>query len=259
MQHLKEKISRGTPDFPFATYYYDIKYRGFVTIGLHWHPEIEIIFVKKGKIEVNVAEEKIIVNAGEICFINPEELHTIATNEDDVKYYAAVFLPSLVEFTSGHFFNEQFIIPLTNGKIYFPRVISPEHFIYKKILTYIKLIFHSTHSRISVLSNLIQLFCVFTEKSLMEINQKERYSRHYEDIKRCIEYMNENYSKKITLSDLAELAHMSPNYFCSYFKECTGVSTFNQLNHIRIKKAIAFLSEGDDLIADIFFPTVKCR
>ncbi|MBQ8230933.1 MAG: helix-turn-helix transcriptional regulator [Lachnospiraceae bacterium] len=251
MQQLREKMVRGTSDFPFATYRYFVQYPGYITVDLHWHPEIEILFIKKGEIATYVDEEKIILKEGDICFINPEELHTIATHSQTVEYQAAVFVPSLLGFPSGHFFAENFISPLTNCNIRFPRIISREHYLYEKILPMINLILSFGASKPKILANLTTLFCTFIDEDIMEPNPDNHHRRHHEDIKRCIEYMYEHYAQKITLTELADLVHTSPNYFCSFFKEYTGISAFAQLNHIRIKKATTLLSKDDDSIANI--------
>ncbi len=251
MQDLKEKGTRGTPDFPFETYIYDVMSSGFTTTELHWHPEIELLLVEKGEITVYVGEEKLIVKAGEICFINPEELHSICTHSKFVEYDAAVFLPSLVSYGSEHFFDQSFVQPLTESKICFPRIISAENYCYEDILPLAEAMFNPFSSKTAVLSCIMGLFCALIDNDLMEANPRSCNHNHYNDIKLCIDYMNRNFHQKLKLSQLAELIHISPNYFCNYFKDYTGTSAFSYLNSIRVKKACTLLTTGNDTIANI--------
>ena len=72
-----------------------------------------------------------------------------------------------------------------------------------------------------------------------------------EDVKLCIQYMEDNYGRKITLKELANLVHMTPNYFCNYFKKQTGLTPFTQLNSIRVRRASKILRNTETSIAEI--------
>ena len=108
MPDYREKATRGTPDFPFA-YYKMRRGEGFSNmVNLHWHTEIEMIYILNGEATVNVSEERHILKAGDIFFINPEELHIIKPQTLPLSYEVAVFSPELLEFKEGHFFEKEF-------------------------------------------------------------------------------------------------------------------------------------------------------
>ncbi|MBO5008010.1 MAG: helix-turn-helix transcriptional regulator [Clostridia bacterium] len=252
MQALKEKGNRGTPDFPFETYSYEVMSSDFITATLHWHPEIELIYIENGEISISIGDEKLTAGSGDICFVNPEELHSLCTKSDTVEYYAAVFLPQLISYCPEHYFNQSFLTPLTENKIRLPGIITKEHFIYEDILPLAEAVFNPFATKADVLSCLTVLFCTMIDNNLM-VNTPGSFCKHSQcdDIKLCIDYMNKNYHKKIKLAELASLIHISPNYFCNYFKDYTGTSPFGQLNYIRIRKACTLLSTGNDTIANI--------
>jgi AraC-like DNA-binding protein len=64
-----------------------------------------------------------------------------------------------------------------------------------------------------------------------------------EKINGIIEYLYSNYAKDIKLSDVADIAHMTPQSFCRYFKRHTRKSMIQYLNQIRIGKACRWLQE----------------
>ncbi len=66
-----------------------------------------------------------------------------------------------------------------------------------------------------------------------------------------IEYIRENYSSEIKLNDLAEIAYLSPIYFCSAFKERYGISPIQYLQNIRCENAKKLLIDSDDTITII--------
>lgn len=58
-------------------------------------------------------------------------------------------------------------------------------------------------------------------------------------------YSLEHYMDQIALEDVARLACMTPNAFCSYFKKYTRKTYFSFLNDLRIRKACEKLLSGN--------------
>ena len=64
----------------------------------------------------------------------------------------------------------------------------------------------------------------------------ESYNKNYA-VKRIVNYLNENYSEKISLDKIAENMYLSPVYISKIFKEETGESPINYLIKVRLDKA----------------------
>ena len=65
-------------------------------------------------------------------------------------------------------------------------------------------------------------------------------------MQRVMEMAITSYSKAIRLEDVAELANMTSNAFCRYFKQRTNKTFFQFLQEIRISQACRMLSEEND-------------
>ncbi len=249
MKPFMQTEQRGTENFPFS--YYKENYSNHM-VHLHWHLEIELLYGISGQLAVNVAEEQYVLKQGDILFVNPEELHTYSSITQPVEYHAAVFETSLFEFKENHFFEQNFTRPLVQGILKFPRLISKEHPKYDKIAPIVHKLFNEDiQSKTMIFADLTLLFCTLAEHSLLEDNQAESSRKKTEDVKLCIHYMEEHYMRKITLAELAEFVHMTPNYFCNYFKKWTGITPFTQLNNIRIARASKLLRKTDSSVAEI--------
>ncbi len=93
------------------------------------------------------------------------------------------------------------------------------------------------------LSKIITRFTdlVFTLKSV----------KHADIIYKAIDYINNNFTKKITLDDVAGAVYLSPAYFSKVFKEQTGSSFTQYLNRLRIEESKTLLRNSSIPLVDI--------
>ena len=67
------------------------------------------------------------------------------------------------------------------------------------------------------------------------------------------QYIMKNFSREITLEQIAKVAHISPNSFCRYFKSRIK-KTFSQfLMEVRIGHACKLLAETQKSIAEVCY------
>lgn len=71
-------------------------------------------------------------------------------------------------------------------------------------------------------------------------------SKHVLPIERACYYLQRNYADKITLEQLASVAHLAPNYLCRYFKKTYAETPINYLMKLRIDAACAILETTED-------------
>ncbi|MCQ6559063.1 response regulator transcription factor [Paenibacillus mendelii] len=64
-------------------------------------------------------------------------------------------------------------------------------------------------------------------------------------------YLEENYSNRITIADIASHVGLSEPYLCQVFKAETGVSILTSLNEIRMVKAHEMLASGKYLVKQV--------
>jgi AraC-like DNA-binding protein/ligand-binding sensor protein len=69
--------------------------------------------------------------------------------------------------------------------------------------------------------------------------------RHSSALRKAERFIWENYTRKISLREIAGASGLSAPYFSTIFKEEMGESLSNYLNRIRIEKAAAMLAETD--------------
>ena len=76
-----------------------------------------------------------------------------------------------------------------------------------------------------------------------------------DSIQYAILFMHNNFTKKISLQEVAKIANYSPNYFCNRFKEFTGDTFINYLNDLRFSFAEKLLKNTKISVSEI---AVQC-
>ncbi len=101
------------------------------------------------------------------------------------------------------------------------------------------------------MESIVNLLSNFTAKVINEIKHS-KYSNSKLIVSRAINYIKNNYDKKISLEDIAQELNLSKHYFCSVFKKETGETTSLYINKLRIGKAKKMLLKQDYKIKEIF-------
>ncbi len=254
MKYYRETVERGTPDFRFSHYNFKESSKLYSFVGLHWHSEIEMLYVKNGAISVTVEERKYVLNQGDIIFIEPEKIHTVSPFILPLEYDAAVFSPSALSLNSEHFFGRDIIMPIINGDSEFSGIIDGSFNDYDKLKANAETVFNKDSSKAAVFASLVGIISNLYDNGYIK-KSSGQISKYSADIKKCLKYINNNYSRKIKLSELSDLIHVSENYFCGYFKKFTGITPFEQINETRVKKAAELLSDSDLTVSEV---AVKC-
>ncbi len=68
---------------------------------------------------------------------------------------------------------------------------------------------------------------------------------------RATDYINDNLSRKVTLTQIAEVAHVSPYHFARLFKSTTGLSPHQYVIRRRVERAKTLLADSDLTIAEV--------
>lgn len=67
----------------------------------------------------------------------------------------------------------------------------------------------------------------------------------------CEKYIQDNYEKCISVSDVARSIGTSPSYLSRIFRESTGTTVISAINRKKVEKAKEYLSQRDMKIYEI--------
>lgn len=231
----------GSLDFPFVIYKKNFKENKLKYISLHWHPEVEIIYVKKGKLEYVVNEKKYILNENECMIVNNLELHG-ANMIDNCQWYAILFNPKIVygfedSAIKLKYFNNNSFNNLLLNEI--------EKEIVKDIINTSKDDFYE----INISIKLLQLYKEIYSK--IDYSLVNDYNASSTRVKKVLDFIYTNYNQKIQIDDLTKEIGLCRSEVCKIFKEKLH-STFTEfLTKYRIEKAIELLNSNEINVTQI--------
>ena len=133
-ENYQEKITLSDPDFAYITYLCSIPL-DFPQVPLHWHDEMEFIYVKKGIGMVSVDFQPYVVEAGSIILILPGQLHAIDQLGDAcMEYENIIFHPNILISKTADSCNTNLLLPFINGSIAVPTHLNRQMtFIHKSL------------------------------------------------------------------------------------------------------------------------------
>jgi len=107
-----------------------------------------------------------------------------------------------------------------------------------------------TESLANVLAlHLLRSHSSLGRRSRRRIGREKGFSKRA--LSQAVDYINDNLSGKLALTEIAGAAHMSPHHFARSFKAATGLSPHRYVVHRRVERAKALLSGTDLTIAEI--------
>lgn len=180
-------------------------------------------------------KRKINVKAGDIGLFCPNTLHAIEGDKRLI-YDTIVFSLNMFGSAGDRSFSE-IIAPLTNSiadMIYIDSANKYYDEIYASSKTIVKCAKdNNAKSDLLMKSELLRFMWLASESGSLLFDNSHIVCT---EIKRVIEYMNDNYAESITVDELAKIANLSKSWFMQKFKDSIGVGATEYLNKLRVKK-----------------------
>ena len=247
-QQLYENKAHGTPDSPYVQYHlYQVPHP--FQIPVHWHREIEIIYVRSGTVNVTISGENYAGTPGDIFVVNPGELHLMGNQNLDADYFAFVFPLDLISFQTDDYLENHYLLPLRSGTI---QILPQMPDAYLPQLDEICQCMISEHEKkrsdlLTIRIELLRLFLFFINHDLFTTTPGRVNSMD----KEMITYIRQNYMNPISLADLSNQFHLSEKYLSRYFKEHFQLPFTQYLRHLRLTNAKTLLVSTDLPITQI--------
>lgn len=260
---LKENKPHGTKEYPYGQYYIR-KARHAFQFPVHWHDELEIIYIKHGQLHVCIEGQDYTGLEGSVFMVNPRELHFMGSEDMSVAYYTLLFPLEFISFQTMDDLESSLLMPLRSGQLQLVHEISDQPFseeLCRLLDEVIKLNCEdaSIHCQIETRLLLLKALSLLVDHDYL---LTPPISGSHANIQReLLAYIQKHYTEKLTLAELAVQFHLSEKYISRYFKEHFRLTFSNYTNYLRLTNAKHLLETTELPVTEVAlqsgFPNVS--
>ncbi|WP_259391796.1 AraC family transcriptional regulator [Paenibacillus thiaminolyticus] len=220
----------------------------------HYHDAYEIFYLVSGKLSYFVGDKTYHLMSGMLLFINVNEIHKLVNSSGPVferitlqfkRAFITDLLPKEGEFDVFSAFQADTNLLRLDGS---------------DQSTVEGLFDRMVHESLSQPPGYAYYVTILLIELLIYLKRKADSSQHqhgacpqqiHPKIIAIINFINENYSRRITLDSISRQFYISPSYLCKMFKDSTGFTLIEYVNNVRIKEARLLLRDTDAKMGDI--------
>lgn len=206
----------------------------------HWHESVEFLYCLKGTLELLLEGERKTLEHNQVILINQGVIHQTYSkveNEVIVLQIPQRFIYEAISMKTSYHFE---LKDKNQEKV-------------KMILRdMIKLdLSENQYEFLMMNSYLLELLYILANDCLIIDHRELAFDKSRRRAQEIMEYCQQHYQEKITLSDIAEQFYISVPHLARLFKEFTGTSCLHYLNTIRLEHAYKQLVYTDISITEI--------
>jgi AraC-like DNA-binding protein len=254
-EHRYREIKpHGMPDFPFHIYKVEHDADAHSILPIHWHNEMEIIFMANGSATFRIESREFALREGEALIIHPGELH--AGDNDKGNYtcfYAIVFKLSWLSSLQSDRIDDLFLAPILKSDAKLPARLSADREADAELLNDIRQILirfdrKSPAYEMSLKGRLLLLIADMWQYGLIVKDsgiKKQSGRASNQQIRTILSYMEDNCFEKLDLDRLSSVLSLSRTHFCKFFKTQTGMRPMEYLTYLRVNRAAKLLRTGN--------------
>jgi len=200
----------------------------------NWHDNLELLYVTGGSGTVRCGIKNIEMRPESIIIINSQTMHSISS-VCGVDYYMYII--------DNSFFCENGI---DVSRYTFENVTTSAELRRLCLKVYVEAVaerdlLYNARLRAAFLELILEL-C--TNHVLDETKSDTKSTGSEKYVKQAMEYINDNYTEKITLDGIAKVIGINKSYFAREFKKYAGQTVHTYINHLRCNRADRCLAEG---------------
>ncbi len=219
---------------------------------MHWHEDLQFIYVLDGTIEVKTFDSAVQIHAGEGLFINKDVVHYVRRLEN-CHYNSFLFPAYFLEFYAGSPAKDFVDSVITNGRLPFVHFTLAAGW-HKEVTGLLQQLVQIEKNRTDfyayeVLVRLSSLWLIMGKNITLPQERKE--SVIHLRMQKILRFIEEHYAEDITLTDLSMSANISKSECSRCFKLGMNTTPYRYLTEYRLSKAAQLLKETNEPVGNI--------
>ena len=198
----------------------------------NWHENLEIQYCNEGEGYVLLDGQRYEVKKGDLTVANSNSIHFTGTN-NEIRFSVIII-------------DSQFCkdVDIDHTKLLFESVFQDENIV--NIFNEIKEVYDSEDPCKTALYRMLALKLLIELRKHHLIGERDNYTEKasFKAVKDAVAFIQEHYSERITLDDIATILYIDKYNLARKFKEQTGKTIINYVNEIRCDNAKRLILEG---------------
>lgn len=254
-ESLKSKLGYGEAGFPFSCYLDTFTEGVGHGVEWHWHEQLELSYVKAGTVNCCVGAKRLTLHAGEGIFINSGAIHRFdaATSGLLVNY---IFSPEFIAEQQSDIYQKIVRPILQSGPEY--RCITGQESGDKSMLGKMEELYRLVNTdsfgrELRIRTEVSRLWLCLAEVAMNgpETKEKSRYDVTRARLHTMLEYIHRDYSRRLTLADIAASANISKSEALRCFRKVLNTTPVKYLNDYRLTSAAKGLLMDSGTVSDL--------
>jgi len=210
----------------------------------HWHPELELIYMYKGSLTIDISETKVTLKEKEFLVISSNILHFFEeSSEGAVIYVARLPIENIRDMNKVEI-----------EKLYEESLVISNDQTLRSIFNDIMFANYKKYNELYITAKVAEFTINLLGKQQLIV--KRIRADVVEESDTTVEirtFIEESLKGKITLSMLAERLNMSKNYCSMFIKQKTGFKFLEYVNQVRLREAEKYLRTTNMQIMEICY------
>ena len=243
-ENMMEMIQHGDRGYPFQFYYDDLALFDFHCVEWHWHVEFEFVLIETGTVTFGIGEKQVTLEKGHGVFINSKILHRYYSDGHAVVPNCVVD-PNFLAAPESLIY-KKYVQPIQksalNGLIF-----SPDIAWQAEAISVMRDIVAAQDSEKDV--ELVTSFLMQRLWHLIYVNTEEKYLTQKDEnpaseqarLQMMMQYIHENYGRKLFLENIADQAMISKSTALNLFRSYLDDTPVHYLLRYRLQEAARLL------------------
>lgn len=225
---------------------------------LHWHNEVQFMYLLEGTIHARIYDEQMDIHAGECLFINKNAVH-LTTNKEHCVYHSYLIPEKMLSFFPGSLMEKENVWPITENRLFSHLVLTRKKAKHGRVLDSLAQLDAAYFSQnenpwfeYCVAVAITALWRDFI--SVLDISEQNGMLwkiNSYDRIQRLLTYIHEHYQEELSLKDISCAANVSVSETQRTFRQFVGETPYQYLMKYRLHASTALLKESDKSISVI--------
>lgn len=245
LNHVSRELQpHGTPGFPCAGYTSLHTDRTEDAIPWHWHDELEIVFIKEGRMRVRIPQASFELKKGDCLAINSNVLHYAAATPF-CELQSVVFASALITGDTGTVYAQKYMNPLLSSTAFHGYLWNADCSIAELFSNAFHALDVETPGYEFFVREMLSRLCFLLYQEYCRENPADDSTLDQDSlrVRKMLTFIHCNFPNDISLADIAETAGIGERECLRCFKRTIQLSPMQYLLKYRMMHGARLLTE----------------